>query len=325
MRLRTLTIDPPTVLAPMAGITNREFRLMLRRIGGVGLLTMEFVNAVDIVRASRVAAETLVFDEEERPLSIQIYGADPETMAEAASRVEALGADACDINMGCPANKILQGCRGAALMGELPLARRIITAVRRRLEIPLTVKFRLGLDDSRRNFLELGRICEGEGVDAVALHARTAADRFGGRARWGEIAALKAHLSIPVVGNGDVRTAAEAVAMLAQTGCDAVMVGRGATQNPWVFAEIAAALAGGSRPHPTVAERRALVLGHFGAITAAVDPKRALHQLKTFTSWYSHGFPDGALLRQQLSTLACPDQVIATVDAHLSSRLESAA
>lgn len=325
MQLRHLIFDPPTILAPMAGITTRDFRQILRRIGGVGLVTMEFVNSKDVVANNKIAQRTMVFDEVERPLSIQIYGGEPDTMAEAARRVEELGADACDINMGCPANKILKGCRGAALMGDLALARRIVAAVRRELTIPLTVKFRLGLDEQRKNYLELGRICEGEGADAVALHARTAADRFSGTARWHEIGELKQAVSIPVVGNGDVVTAEDAVAMLTSTGCDAVMVGRGATRNPWIFREIAARLAGAEHPEVTLADRRALILGHFQQVIARDEEVHALHTLKTFTSWYSHGLPLGDQLRRRLGTLHSAEAVVAAVEDHLSGLLAEAA
>lgn len=322
MQLRHLLVDPPSVLAPMAGITDRDFRQILRRIGGVGLVTMEFVNANDVVAGSKLAQRTMDFEPFEKPLSIQIYGSNPEVMALAAEKVEALGADACDINMGCPANQILKGCRGAALMGDLPLARAIVKAVRARLSMPLTVKFRLGLDESRRSFLELGRICEGEGADAVALHARTASDRFGGSARWHEIATLKNHLTIPVIGNGDIRTAQDALAMFASTGCDAVMVGRGATRNPWIFAELAAALAGRPCSMATLEARRTLILDHFETVAAREEPARARHTLKTFTSWYSHGLPEGQRLRQMLSSLDSPAAVIAAVAAHLDHHLE---
>lgn len=325
MRLRHLEIDPPTVLAPMAGITNRDFRQILRRIGGVGLVTMEFVNAKDIVANSKLARRTMVFDELERPLSIQIYGGDAEIMATAAARVQELGADACDINMGCPANKILKGCRGAALMGDLALAQRIVAAVRRELTIPLTVKFRLGLEESSKNYLELGRICQEEGADAVALHARTAADRFSGSARWHEIGRLKRALSIPVIGNGDILTAADAVAMLDSTGCDAVMVGRGATRNPWIFREIAARLEGSPEPEVTLADRRRLILGHFQQVLDRDEPVQALHTLKTFTSWYSHGLPAGERLRRRLGELASGPAVIEAVADHLDQALASAA
>ena len=183
-----IPIDPPLILAPMAGVTDRDFRLIVRRIGGVGLVTMEFINSKGLVRGDKQITSRMHFCDEERPISIQIYGSDAETMAAAAREVERRGADVCDVNMGCPANKVLKGCAGAALMGDLKVAEEIIAAVRRAISIPLTVKFRLGLDDGRRNFLELGRICEAHGVAAVALHARTARQKFTGEAEWPEIA-----------------------------------------------------------------------------------------------------------------------------------------
>ena len=164
LRLGTVAVDPPLVLAPMAGVTDHVYRLMLRRIGGVGVVTMEFISSEAITRGNARQLRKMVFSEEERPLSIQIYGSDAIRMAAAAEIVEELRPDLCDINMGCPANKVLRGCAGAALMGDPDLARTIVREVRRKLSIPLTVKFRLGLDDSRKNFLELGRICEGEGA-----------------------------------------------------------------------------------------------------------------------------------------------------------------
>jgi nifR3 family TIM-barrel protein len=209
--------------------------------------------------------------------------------------------------MGCPANKVLKGCAGAALMGDLDLARRIIRAVRSRLSIPLTVKFRLGLDESRKNFLELGRICEGEGVAAVAMHGRTARQMYGGRADWSRIAELKRALAIPVIGNGDVETADDAVEMFRQTGCDAVMCGRATMKNPWIFRQIADRLAGRPPREATLAERRDLMLAHFSAIErTAFDPREALHKLRTMTGWYTHGLPNGRALRVRISSLETP-------------------
>src|SRR5262245_59337482 len=174
MRIGKVTLEQPLILAPMAGITDQYFRLILKRIGGVGLVTMEFISSEALTRGNVKTRHMMQFAEEERPLAIQVYGSRPDRMAEAASFVEALGADVVDINMGCPANKVLKGCAGAALMGDLDLARGIVAAVRKCVKIPVTVKFRLGLDDRRANYVELGRICEGEGASAVALHARTA-------------------------------------------------------------------------------------------------------------------------------------------------------
>jgi len=300
-------VDPPLILAPMAGITDHVYRLMLRRIGGVGLVTMEFISSEAITRGNARQLRKMVFSEEERPLSIQIYGSDAERMSAAADIVEELRPDVCDINMGCPANKVLKGCAGAALMGDLPLARRIVREVRSRLSIPLTVKFRLGLDGERVNFLDLGRMCEDEGAVAVAMHARTARQMYTGRADWSRIAELKSHVSIPVVGNGDVETAEDAVAMLRSTGCDAVMIGRATMKNPWIFRQTADRLAGREPRDASLSERRDLMLGHFAAIEAAAyDHREALHKLRTMTGWYTHGLPNGRALRVRISELATP-------------------
>ncbi|MEP6769291.1 MAG: tRNA dihydrouridine synthase DusB [Acidobacteriota bacterium] len=300
-------VDPPLVLAPMAGITDHVYRLMLRRIGGVGLVTMEFISSEAISRGNARQMRKMVFSDEERPLSIQIYGSDAARMAAAADIVQELGPDVCDINMGCPANKVLKGCSGAALMGDLPLARDIVREVKRRLTIPLTVKFRLGLDTARINFLDLGRMCEDEGVAAVAMHARTARQMYTGRADRDRIAELKAHLSIPVVGNGDVDSPSDALEMFRQTGCDAVMIGRATMKNPWIFRQAADLLAGRQPREATLEERRDLMLGHFTAIEAmAFEPKEAMHKLRTMTGWYTHGLPNGRALRVRISGLETP-------------------
>lgn len=319
LRLGSLVIDPPLVLAPMAGITDRQFRLILRRVGGVGLVTMEFISSEALTRGNPRTRKMMMYAEEERPISIQIYGSDPARMAEAARVVEAIGADVCDINMGCPANKVLKGCAGCALMGDLDLARRIVHAVRAAIRIPLTVKFRAGVREDNLGHLELGRICEGEGVDAVALHPRTAKQMFTGQADWTRIARLKEALRIPVVGNGDVVRAEDAVRMLRETGCDAVMIGRASMKNPWIYLQTAALLAGVAPVEPTVAQRRDLVLAHFRLLLEQEDDAVfALHKLRTFTGWYTHGLPDGRHLRARIQSLA-------TIDDFLSAFEESEA
>jgi tRNA-dihydrouridine synthase B len=306
LRFGTVSVDPPLILAPMAGITDHIYRLMLRRIGGVGLVTMEFISSEAITRGIARQVRKMVFSEEERPLSIQIYGSNAERMAAAADIVEELQPDVCDINMGCPANKVLKGCAGAALMGDLPLARSIVKTVKARLSIPLTVKFRLGLDDTRQNFLDLGKMCEDEGAAAVAMHARTARQMYAGRAHRASIADLKRHLSIPVVGNGDVETAQDVLAMFAETSCDAVMAGRATMKNPWIFRQAADLLAGRAPREATLEERRDLMLHHFGEIEAKAEPREVLHKLRTMTGWYTHGLPNGRALRIKISALATP-------------------
>lgn len=305
----------------MAGVTDRDFRLLIRRVGGVGVVSMEFVSSKAIVNGNKRTRELMYFSEEERPLAIQIYGSDAATMREAALVVEELGADICDINMGCPANKVLKGCAGAALMGDPKLAESIIRGVREAISIPLTVKFRLGLDDKRRNYLELGKICEANGVAAVAMHARTARQMFTGEADWTHLARLKETLSIPVIGNGDVREPEDALRMLAETGCDGVMVGRGATKNPWIFLQIAARMEGSHLSEPTLDDRRELILAHFRMVAEREQSTFALHKLRKFTGWYTHGLPNGRKLRQAINQIPDVPSFLATVEAFLDEQL----
>lgn len=315
------SIDPPLWLAPMAGVTDRDFRLIVRRIGGVGVVSMEFVSSKAIVQGNKRTREMMYFSEEERPLAIQIYGADVATMREAALVVEELGADICDINMGCPANKVLKGCAGAALMGDLKLAEEIISTVKKAISIPLTVKFRLGLDDKRRNYLDLGKICEDNGVASVAMHARTARQMFTGEADWSHLAHLKETLSIPVIGNGDVTEPEDALRMMAETGCDGVMVGRAATKNPWIFRQTAARMAGSQITEPTLADRRDLILEHFRMVAEREEGTFALHKLRKFTGWYTHGLPNGRKLRQAINQIPDVPTFLATVESFLGEIL----
>jgi tRNA-dihydrouridine synthase B len=303
MRISDVVLEQPLILAPMAGITDRYFRLILKRIGGVGLVTMEFISSEALTRGSRRTRAMMGFAQEERPLAIQIYGSQPGRMGEAAALVEEVGADIVDINMGCPANKILKGCAGAALMGDPRLAREIIAEVRRRVRIPVTVKFRLGLDDKRSNFLELGRICQEEGVAAVALHARTARQMFTGRADWDRIRELKETLSIPVSGNGDIETPEDAIRLWRETGCDGIMIGRAAIKNPWLFRQISERRAGLAPSEPGLDERRDLILRHFEMLREGEEELHALHKIRTFTGWYTHGLPNGRALRQRINSL----------------------
>lgn len=304
----------------MAGITDRDFRLLIRRLGGCGLVSMEFISSDGLVRQRASTLRMLHFVEEERPLAIQIYGSDPECMASAAHLVEAMGADICDINMGCPANKVLKGCAGAALTGDLPLARRIVRAVRKAVTIPVTVKFRLGLDDRRHTFLELGRLCQEEGADAVTLHPRTAHQQFSGSAAWRYISDLKENLRIPVIGNGDVHTADDALRLLQETGCDAVMIGRASLKNPWIFRQTAAVLAGETAMEPSLRERYVLMREHFEEVLRREDHRTALHKLRAFTGWYTHGIADGRHLRRQLSELHDPWAVMDAITGFFQER-----
>lgn len=324
LRMGTCRIAPPLILAPMAGIGDAHFRLLIRRMGGLGLVSMEFIASEAVVRGVRQMLAKMEFAEEERPLAIQIYGRDPERMAECAAVVEQLRPDICDINMGCPANKVLKGCSGAALMGDLPRAAAIIEACRRKLSIPLTVKFRLGLGQGPTpiNYLELGKICQDLGVDAVALHGRTARQMYTGRADWTAIRQLKEALSIPVIGNGDVNTPQDAQRMFEETGCDGVMIGRAALTDPWIFRRTAAVLAGEPDRPPTLEERRGIIATHFSWILRDMDRRGALHKMRNFLARYTHGLPGGRTLRGRIGSLQHPEQFMEAIDDHFARILQ---
>lgn len=309
-----LKVDPPFVLSPMAGVTDRYFRRIIRDLGGVGLVTMEFISSESLTRGVERTVNLMAFAQEERPLSIQIYGRDPARMGDAAQIVEEIGADAVDINMGCPANKVLKGCAGAALMGDLDLARAIIRSVRARARTPLTVKFRAGLDEGRLNYLDLGRLCQDEGVDGVAMHARTARQMYTGEADWSRIAALKRALRIPVFGNGDIREPGDALRMMAETGCDGVLIGRAAVTNPWIFRQAAALRRGEPCREASVEERRDLILGHFRMLAEREEEMHALHKIRTFAGRYTHGLPGGKRLRQRIQSIRTVGEFLAEVE-----------
>ena len=320
LRIGNVAVEPPFVLAPMAGITDRDFRLLIRRLGGCGLVSMEFISSEGLTRQRPSTLRMLHFVEEERPIAIQIYGSDPARMAEAARVVEAMGADVCDINMGCPANKVLKGCAGAALTADLPLATRIVRDVRQAIATPLTVKFRLGVREDAKTYLELGRICQDEGAEAVTLHPRTAKQQFSGHADWSAIGELKRSLRIPVIGNGDVTKPEEALELLRETGCDGVMVGRATLTNPWIFRQAAALLRGESYGDPSLAERHALMRAHFDEVLSRDDERTALHKLRRFTGWYTHGLPEGRNLRHRLSELPSAREVFGAVEDYFATR-----
>jgi tRNA-dihydrouridine synthase B len=320
LQIGNLAVAPPLVLAPMAGITDRDFRLLIRRLGGCGLVSMEFISSEGLTRQRPGTLKLLHFVEEERPIAIQIYGSNPARMAEAARVVEAIGGDVCDINMGCPANKVLRGCAGAALTGDLPLASRIVREVRRAISVALTVKFRLGVREDARTYLELGRICQDEGAEAVTLHPRTAKQQFSGRADWSAIGDLKRALRVPVIGNGDVTSPEDALALMRETGCDAVMIGRASLTNPWIFRQAAALLGGESYSEPALAERHALMRAHFDEVLGREDERTALHKLRKFTGWYTHGLPEGRNLRHRLSELPSAREVLGAVEDYFATR-----
>ena len=234
-----IEIAPATVLAPMAGVTDTVFRRFIRNLGGCGLIMTEFTSADGVLRKKdQKAKRYLHFYEDEHPISAQLFGSDPQVMADAARIVEDLGFDLVDLNLGCPAKKVVKCNGGSGLLRDLPIIGKIFESVRAAVTIPFTVKFRAGWDDNNIICVELAKMAEDCGLAAVALHARTREMGYSGNARWEWIAAIKDAVKIPVIGNGDIRTPEDACAMVTQTGCDAVMIGRTAPSNPWIFRQI---------------------------------------------------------------------------------------
>ncbi len=285
-------------LAPMAGVTNVPFRLLARECGA-GLLTSEEIDARALVEDNAHTREIARHLPEEHPLAIQLLGADPDVLAEAARRLEASGADAVDLNMGCPVAKIVAKGQGAALMRDPWRAAVIFRAMRKAVTVPVTAKIRGGWDERAPNAVEIARIAEDEGVDALTVHPRTRSQQFSGQAPWDVIAAVVAAVSIPVTGNGDVTSRAEAAAMRRATGCAAVMIGRGALGAPWVFCD----------EPPSMAGRAEIIRRHCALIAEHLPARLALLQLKKHLAWYSSGRPFGARLRPALFAAASAGEV----------------
>jgi tRNA-dihydrouridine synthase B len=317
-------ITPATVLAPMAGVTDTVFRRFIRNLGGCGLIMTEFTSADGVLRAKdQKAKRYLHFYEDEHPISAQLFGSDPRVMADAARMVEDLGFDLVDLNLGCPAKKVVKCNGGSGLLRDLPAIGKIFEAVRAAIKIPFTVKFRAGWDDENIVCVELAKMAEDCGLYAVALHARTREQGYSGAARWEWIAAVKQAVKIPVIGNGDIRTPADACAIVAQTGCDAVMIGRTAPANPWIFRQIEQYTAGGRYEEPAEADRYQMIRTYFQMLIEEELPD-AVGKMKQFASWFTHGVPGGAGLRKAIYESKSAPEILARVEEFFEQRLRPA-
>jgi nifR3 family TIM-barrel protein len=304
LKLGPHEVWPPVVLAPMAGITNIAFRRLCREFGA-GVYVCEMITTIALVERNPKTNAMIAFDPDEQPRSLQLYGVDPETVGKAVRRVvdENL-ADHIDLNFGCPVPKVTRRGGGAALPWRRRLYEKIVrTAVVEAGELPVTVKFRKGIDDTHLTYLDAGRIAEDAGVAYVALHARTAAQRYSGTADWDSIGALKAHLSIPVLGNGDIWEGEDALRMMAQTGADGVVIGRGCLGRPWLFADLAAAFDGEtSRRLPKLGEVIAMMNRHAALLVQGFqDERHGCADFRKHVTWYLKGFPVGSEVRAELS------------------------
>ncbi len=314
LKIAGVEIAPATILAPMAGITDTVFRRFIREMNGCGLLMTEFTSADGVVRKKDPKAKRyLHFYPDEHPISSQLFGSNPESLAEAARMVEGFGFDLVDLNLGCPAKKVVKCNGGSGLLRELPAIGKIFEAVRAAVKIPFTVKFRAGWSESELVFRELAHMAEDCGLDAVAMHARTRQQGYSGQAQWQWIAELKSLVKIPVIVNSDIRTPEDARAMVAQTGCDGVMIGRAAASNPWIFRQIAQYTAMGGYKVASREDRYEMIRRYFGMLVEEGFPDAA-GKMKQFASWFTHGVEKGARLRKAIYEAKCPAAIVDAVD-----------
>ena len=297
----------------MSGVTDTVFRRFIREMGGCGLIMTEFTSADGLLRDKRVLGRYLHFYDDEHPISAQLFGSDPKVLADAARIVEDLGFDLVDLNLGCPAKKVVKCNGGSGLLRDLPRIGKIFEAVRAAVKIPFTVKFRAGWNDQEIVCVELAKLAESCGLQAVALHARTREQGYSGTARWEWITAVKQAIRIPVIGNGDVRTPEDAAAMVAQTGCDAVMVGRTAASNPWIFRQIAQYEASGAYEQPSEADRYHMIRTYFRMLIEEQVPGAA-GKMKQFASWFTHGVANGIHLRKAIYEARTDQEILERVE-----------
>jgi tRNA-dihydrouridine synthase B len=305
MRVGEVEFDSPLLLAPLAGVSDSPFRRLAREQGASAVYT-EMVSADGLVRGNRATLDYCAFEPCERPIGIQLFGSDPAVLADAARLLCDLPAerrpDLLDVNMGCPVRKVVNRRAGAALLGDVPRLHEIVRRMCEASTVPVTAKIRLGWDGNSRNVVEVAKALEEAGAAAVAIHARTRAEKFEGNAHWEMIGEAKAAVGIPVIGNGDVRTPEDAARMLETTGCDAVMLGRAAFGDPWVFRRARVWLERGERlPLPTAAERLETGLRHLAMMVETVGPEAAAREMRKHVAWYVRGLPRSATVREQVN------------------------
>ncbi len=329
LRIGPVDVSPATVLAPMAGVTDTVFRRLIRNQGGCGLIMTEFTSSHGVVHAvkSKKANRTfryLFFEPEEHPISAQLFGSDPQVMADAAQACEDLGFDIVDINFGCPVNKVVKCNGGSGLLRNLSLVEEILRKVRAAISIPLTMKFRAGWNEQELVTVPMAKLAEDCGLEAVALHPRTREQGYSGRADWNRIAQLRAAVSrIAVIGNGDIITPEDAARMVRETGCDAVMIGRTASSNPWIFRQIQQYLRTGTYHQPTERERYDIMRTYYLMLSARSEPDM-VGKMKQFATYFTHGVRNGSKLRAEIYKATEAGQILDQVDAFFQRELEPA-
>jgi len=318
MKIGSVPIRNKTILAPLAGITNLPFRLMAKSCG-CGLVCSEMISSNGLIHGSEKTIRMMESAPQEKPVSVQIFGSDPDIMSRGAQMVERAGADILDINFGCAVKKVVKTGSGVALMRTPEKADDLLRAVRMAVSIPLTVKIRTGWDKSGAQAMTIAKIAQDAGVDAIAVHPRTASQRFGGHADWPLIGKIKATLDIPVIGNGDITEPGDALRMLSETGCDAVMVGRAAIGNPWIFSQINALLEGREIPVPRVDHRREIMKRYLSTTVQHFGERHACYMMRSRLAWFVKGLAHNKGFRESIKQVSSEAQAVDLIDAYMDA------
>ena len=314
LKIGNVTLDNNVILAPMAGVSDLPFRLLCRELGA-GLVCMEMVSAKAIYYNNKNTDSLMEIHPEEKPVSLQLFGSDPQIISEMAKRIEERPFSILEINMGCPVPKVVNNGEGSALMKNPKLVEAILSSLVKAVKKPVTVKIRKGFDETHANAEEIAKIAESCGVAAVAVHGRTREQYYSGKADWEMIARVKEAVSIPVIGNGDVDSPRAAKALLEQTGCDGVMIGRAAQGNPWIFREVVSYLETGVIPAPpTNAEKRELILRHAALQLQYKGEYTGVREMRKHLSWYTVGMPNSARFRQAINSMESMDELVESVE-----------
>jgi tRNA-dihydrouridine synthase B len=318
-KIRNIEINPPLVLSPMAGVTDVSFRRLLKRCGGVGLTVSEFISVEGLTRSNPKSKRQMRFYPEERPFAAQIFGGQVERMRMAAEMAEDVGADILDVNCGCPAPKVVKHGGGSGLLKDHARLETILKEIRKAITIPLTIKIRAGFYDHTINAVETARLAEACGVEHIALHGRTKEQGYRGLANWDLVRQIKEVVKVPVSGSGDVTTIEGAFARFRETGCDGVLIGRGAMANPWIFRQIEDVNEGRAPFQPSLADKRGLLLEYFDMLREDMPETPAINRMKQLAGQFTRGLQGGALFRTSLYHSHSVNEILSRIEEYFSA------